>query len=136
MAITDSQALKKAEIEGYIKRWKNTSYVIYAAICLDVLSPLRRVPLSTQKEKHNPVKSVRRIQEFNWTTTKLKLLIGKSLEIEGGNMTHYKRMMSKIELRDDGKRYYQSIKLSRFNAHNDGVPNLTKILEIRVPSNP
>ena len=36
--------------------------------------------------------------------TKLKLLyIGKSLETEGGNMTHYKRVMSKIELKDDGK---------------------------------
>ena len=35
-AINDSQALKKAEIEGYAKLWKQASYVIHAAIYLDV----------------------------------------------------------------------------------------------------
>ena len=47
LAITDSQALKKAEI-GYIKRYLLT---------IDVLSPLRRLSLSMQKENHDPVKS-------------------------------------------------------------------------------
>ena len=50
LAITDSQALKKAEI-GYIKRFQR--YLL----TVDVLSPLRRLSLSMQKENHDPVKS-------------------------------------------------------------------------------
>ncbi len=44
LAITDSQALKKAEIEGFAKWWKQASYIIHAAIYLDVLSPIKHLP--------------------------------------------------------------------------------------------
>ena len=87
LGITDSSALKKVEIEGYATLWKPASYVIHAAIYLDVLSPIKRLSLAMQQERHDPVKTVRRIQELTWTMVKLKVVIDKSLDKEGSVMT-------------------------------------------------
>ena len=38
---TDSQALKRAELKGYLQKWKDASNPISLAIYLDVLSPLQ-----------------------------------------------------------------------------------------------
>ena len=77
---TDSQALKRAELKGYLLKWKDASIPISLAIYLDVLSPLKRLSLSFQKELHDSVKAVHRIQDFNLTMVKLKLLVDESLE--------------------------------------------------------
>ena len=107
--------MKKAEIEGFAKRWKQASYVIHAAIYLDVLSPIKRLSIAMQQEKHDPVKTVRCVQEFTWTMEKLKVLINESLH-EEGDMTRYKRLTSLIEQKEDGHYYYQGNKLSLFEA--------------------
>ena len=99
LAITDSQALKKAEIEGFVKRWKKASYIIHAAMYLDVLNPVKCLSLAMQQERHDPVKTVRRVQEFTWTMAKLKVLIDKNLDEEGSIMTRYKRLTSLIKQR-------------------------------------
>ena len=52
---TDSQALKRAELKGYLLKWKDASIPISLAIYLDVLSPLKRLSLSFQQELHDPV---------------------------------------------------------------------------------
>ena len=114
LAVTDLQGLK-AEIEGFAKPWKQASYVIHAAIYLDVLSPIKRLSIAMQQEKHDPVKTVCRVQEFTWTIEKLKVLINESLD-EEGVMTRYKQLMSLIEQKEDGHYYYQGIKLSAFEA--------------------
>ena len=36
---TDSQALKRAELKGYLLKWKDASIPISSAIYLDVLCP-------------------------------------------------------------------------------------------------
>jgi hypothetical protein len=55
LAITDSQIAKRAELKGFLKRWKNASVPINLSIYLDVLSPLRRLSLSFQNNIHDPV---------------------------------------------------------------------------------
>ena len=52
---------------------------MHLAIYLDVLTPLKVLSISMQKEEHDPVLMLRRIQEFNWTMTKLQLLVENSL---------------------------------------------------------
>ena len=54
-ANTNSQALKQAEIEGEAKKWKNAKFLLHLAIYTDVLTPLKKLSLGFQKEKHDPV---------------------------------------------------------------------------------
>ena len=54
-ANTNSQALKQAEIEGEAKKWKNAKFLLHLAIYIDVLTPLKKLSLGFQKEKHDPV---------------------------------------------------------------------------------
>ena len=61
---TDSQREKRAELKGFVKRWKHASYPIHMALYLDILSPLRRLSLGFQQDRRDPVKAVRRIQEL------------------------------------------------------------------------
>lgn len=44
-----------------------------------------------------------------------------SLESNSSKLTNYKRLLSQIEVGDDGKHYYQSIKPKRFNATKKAV---------------
>ena len=60
---TDSQWEKRAELKGFVKRWKHASYPIHMALYLDILSPLSRLSLGFQQDRHDPVKAARRIQE-------------------------------------------------------------------------
>lgn len=80
LAHTDSQYLKKAEIEGFAKKWKYAKFSLYLAIYLDVLTPLKVLSVSMQQDEHNPVTMLRRVQEFSWTMTKLKVLVANSLD--------------------------------------------------------
>ena len=64
IAQTDFQALKRAKIEGFTKKWKHASYMIHTAIYLDMLSPLRRLAVALLQEIHDPVMAVRRIRDF------------------------------------------------------------------------
>ena len=43
LAQTDLQALKRAEICGLVKKWKNANLIINIAIYLDVLAPIKRL---------------------------------------------------------------------------------------------
>lgn len=129
---TDSQVLKRAELEGFAKKWQHASYPVHMAIYLDVLSPIRRLSLAFQQEKHDPVKAVRRIQDFTWTMAKLKLLIDNSLESDNNKLTHYNRLRSQIEVKEDGKRYYQNVKLKNFNSTRKAVPGYYNDCIIRI----
>ena len=109
---TDSQALKRSELEGHSKKWKDAMYPMYMAICLDILSSVRRISLAMQQELHNPVKVIKRIQEFNWTMTKLVIVLDEVLS-EGKVLTH-KKFLDSIEINADGKHAYQGIQLNRY----------------------
>ena len=94
---TDSQALKRAELKGYLLKWKDASIPISLAIYLDVLSPLKRLSLSFQQELHDPVKGLRCIQDFSLTMVKLNLLVDESLENLDSIMTNLKKLFKDVE---------------------------------------
>ena len=77
---TDSQALKQAEIEGLAKKWLQGKYSMNFAMFFDNLTPIKVLSLTTQQEVHDPVNHIKRINEFSWTMTKLKILIPNSLD--------------------------------------------------------
>ena len=110
---TDSQALKRAELKGYLLKWKDASIPISLAIYLDVLSPLKRLSLSFQQELHDPVKAV--CCNFNVTMVKLKLLVDESLENSDSIMTNLKKSFQDVENKDDSY-FNQGIKLAWYEA--------------------
>ena len=116
LATTDSQATRRAELRGYLTRWKDASLPIHIAMYLDILRPLRRLSLGFQQEVHNPVKAVRRVQEFTWTMSKLQLLIESSLDEPGSIMTSYVKFVNEVTENDDDKHFYQNIPLARYNS--------------------
>ena len=77
---TDSQALKQAEIEGLAKKWLQGKYSMNFAMFFDSLTPIKVLSLTTKQEVHDPVNNIKRINEFSWTMTKLKILIPNSLD--------------------------------------------------------
>ena len=110
---TDSQATKRAELGGFVKMktWKHASFSIYIVFSPDLLSPIRRLRIAFQQKEHDPVKAVRRIQEFNCTRAKLKILTESSLK---GQNTRLNNFWVKTDARNDGRFYYQDVKLSRY----------------------
>ena len=84
---TDSQPKRRAQLIGFIKRWKNASLPLLMSIYLDVLSPMHRLSLSFQNNLHDPVKAVRRVKEFTWTMAKQQILIENTLDSKDSIMT-------------------------------------------------
>ena len=68
---TDSQPKQRAQLLGFLKRWKHASLPLSMSIYLDVLSPLRNISLSFQKDRHDPVKAFRRVQDFTWNMAEI-----------------------------------------------------------------
>ena len=50
------------------------------AMFFDSLTPIKVLSLTTKQEVHDPVNNIKRINEFSWTMTKLKILIPNSLD--------------------------------------------------------
>ena len=68
---TDSQPKIRPQLIGFKKRWENASIPLSTSIYLDVLSFMHRLSLLFQKDLHDPVKAMRRVQEFTWTMAKI-----------------------------------------------------------------
>ena len=112
---TDSQALKRAELVGQAKKWKDATYPMYMAIYLDILSPICRISVAMQSDFHDPVKVVKRIKEFRWTMAKLVLVLDEALDKEGSALTHFTKLMKKIKVKENGKHEYQGVQLKYYN---------------------
>ena len=112
---TDSQALKRAELVGQAKKWKDATYPMYMAIYLDILSPIRRISVAMQSDFHDPVKVVKRIKEFRWTMAKLVLVLDEALDKEGSALTHFTKLMKEIKVKENGKHEYQGVQLKYYN---------------------
>ena len=121
LAQTDSQALERAELVGWSKKWMDAKYPIHLAIYLDVLTPLKVLSLSFQKGKHDPVSAIRCINEFNWSMAKLKILIDQLLEDNSQRLTHYTKLLQDTELTENGDRMYQDLPLNRFDQVKSSV---------------
>ena len=108
LANNDSSKEKRSEIKGFLKKWDHAKYPIHIAVYLDVLSILVRMSLSEQKDLHDPVKAVNRIQDFNWTMAKLQMYIDDALdekqmeETERSRLTNYNKFHSEVTSNDSG----------------------------------
>ena len=103
---------------------------MHFAMYLDVLAILVRMSLSEQKEKHDPVKAVRRVQDFNWTMAKLQIYTEGTLDqdemqqAEKSRLTHYNKFRSEVVYSSKGNAFiYQSRSLKAFEASKVTVRN-------------
>ena len=116
LAQTDSQSLKKAEIEGFVKKWQYAKFPLHLALYLDVLTPLKVLSLSMQKEEHDPVTMLRRVQEFHWTMTKLQALVANSVAGTTNRLTNYTKFNEGVTEDAEGNMVYQHITLKEFHS--------------------
>ena len=126
---TDSQPKKRAELQGFLRKWKHAKYVIHIAIYLDVLAPIRQLSLGFQQNLHDPVRAVKRITDFTWIMAKLTLLIDQDLESKTSRLTFYKRLILEVEQKiiDDKTKYvYQDIVLKKFKSTKSSVKDFFK----------
>ena len=114
LAQTDSQALKKVEIEGFARKWQYAKFPLHLAIYLDVLTPLKVLSISMQKDEHDPVFMLRRMHEFTWTMSKLQILVQNSIDGTSNRLTNYTKFLQNVTENDDGDMMYQNIKLKEF----------------------
>nr|XP_047122893.1 zinc finger protein 862-like [Hydra vulgaris] len=101
---TDSQPSKRAELKGFLRLWKKASLVIHLSVYLDVLAPLRRLSIAFQQDLHDPVKAVRRVQQFNLTMAKLRIILSNSVDkmcTEQTILTNYKKLIGNVTEKDD-----------------------------------
>ena len=92
------------------------------AVYFDVLSVLTKMSLSEQKEEHDPVKAVCRIQEFRWSMVKIHGHIQDTLDndelnqAEKSHLTYYNKFRSEVTFKMDENAYItkeESLKISR-----------------------
>ena len=100
---TNLQALKWAEVKGFTKKWKHTSYIVPTAIYVDIIIPLWRLAVAQQQQIHDQVKAVCHIQDFTRTLGKLESLIDESLDNPNRKLTHYKELLLQIQIRNNKK---------------------------------
>ena len=112
LAQTDSQALQRAELVGWTKKWMDAKYPIHLAIYLDLLAPLKVLSLGFQKEKYDPVSAIQRITEFSWSMAKLKILIDQSLDDNSQRLMHYTKLLKDMKLTENVDHMYQDLPLN------------------------
>ena len=64
---------------------------------LDVLMPLKVLSFSLEQEKHGPVYMLRKVLEFNWSMSKLQLLVENAFEGSTKKLTNYTKFLSLME---------------------------------------
>ena len=123
LANTDSQALKHHEIEGYAKKWQYAKFPLHIAVYLEVIMPLKVLSVSLQQEKHDPVYMLRNVHEFNWSMSKLQLLVENVFEGSTKKLTNYTKFLSLVEQNETGF-VYQDIKLKDFESSKAALEKL------------
>ena len=120
-------------MQGFLKKWRRARIPVELAVYLDILSHIRRLSLGMQDDLHDPVKQVRRIQEFQNMMKKLEDVLRKSLNETSNIMTYYKRLVKKIIEDDD--HIYQGIKLTHFENNVDSVKyEYQSVINLRSPT--
>ena len=117
---TDSQALKRAELEGFFKKWLQAKYPLHLAIYLDILQPVKLFSLAMQQESHDPVLQVKHINEFGWTMLKLNALLTESIDKNTSRLTNYTKFLKEVKC-VEGSYEYQEIKLLNFDGSSERI---------------
>ena len=73
---------------------------------------LCHISVAMQQEIYDPVKIIKPIMEFMWTTTTTKKNNSSTCD---GILTNYKSFRKSVVIGEDGKHYYQNVKLKQYN---------------------
>ena len=96
--------------------WPQNKFPLYIAIYLDIFQPLKVLSVSMQKEEHNPVLILRRLGDFNWTMTKLGMLVKTSLQGSTQRLTNYTNFLQSVSENDEGNTTHQSIEIKQLES--------------------
>ena len=122
LAQTDSQALKRAELVGFAKKWAQAKYPIHLALYLDILQPIKVLSLVMQQEIHNPVVQLRHIRDLTWSMTKLGALLQESIDKTTTGLTNFKKFQKDVVF-GEGVNRYQGIKLLNYDISSESIKN-------------
>ena len=122
LALTDSQALKRAELVSFAKTWVQAKYPIHLALYLDILQPIKVLSLVMQQEIHDPVVQLRHIQDFTWSITKLSALLQEGINKTTTRLTNFTKFQKDV-VSEKGVKKYQGIKLLNYDVSSKCVKN-------------
>ena len=80
-------------------------YSVHLAMFLDTLTLMLKyqvLSLTAQQEVHDPVNTIKRINEFSWTMTKLKIFISNSVDESRKQLTNFMRFLKEVTLTENG----------------------------------
>ena len=120
LAQTDSQALKRAKLVGFARKWVQAKYPIHLALYLDILQPIKVLSLVMQQEIHDPVVQLKHIRDFTWSMTKLSALLQESIEKTTTHLTNFMKFQKEVTFKE-GAYIYQNIKLLNYDVSNDSI---------------
>jgi hypothetical protein len=92
-----------------------------------------------QKEEHDPVLILHRLRDFNWTMTKLDILVKISLKGSTQRLTNYTNFFTNVCDDEEGNTTYQCNELKQFNSsceslkenYGDMVAKLSSCVQVR-----
>ena len=76
-----------------------------------------------QQEVHDPVNTIKRINEFSWAMTKLKILIGSSLDESSKRLTNFMKFLKEVTLTEIGEHKYHDVTLQNYQASLNALSN-------------
>ena len=121
LAQTDSQALKRAELVSFAKKWVQAKYPIHLALYLDILQPINVLSLVMQQEIYDSVVQLRQIRDFTWSMTKLSALLQESIFKTTTCSTNFTKFQKDV-VSEERVNKYQGIKLGLV-----GLPSLRSV---------
>ena len=120
LAQTDSQELKRAELQGFAKLWRQAKFPLHLAIYLDILQPIKVLSLAMQQDTHDPVLQVKHIKEFSWTMVKLNALLTKCIDKTATRLTNYTKFLNDVQHKE-GSYKYKGVELLNFDASSEKI---------------
>ena len=72
--------------------------------------------MTTQQEVHDPINTIKRINEFSWTMTKLKILYSNYLDESSKRLTNFMKFVKEVTLAENGESNYQDVTLQNQQA--------------------
>ena len=83
---------------------------------LDILKSIEVLSLTTKQEVHDPVDTIKRINKFSWSMTKLKILIGNCLNESSKGLTSFTKFLKEVTLTENEEYKYQYVTLQSYQA--------------------
>ena len=74
---------------------------MHLAVFLDILTPIKVLSLTALQEVHDLINTIKRINEFSWTMTKLKMLICNSLDESSKRLTNFTKFLKEVPLTEN-----------------------------------